>query len=146
MNPEDTGLRQSGLSRYFIAKRILQIVAFALVLIPAIVLLIVPVYNLASSDSTGDSSLVTATLLDVNGPGILILFSIPVIAAGVPLFVHGRTWTVLSIVAAAVLGLWVVAGLLTIGIYFIPAFVTGIIAACLSRQPRSAQASGPLPI
>ncbi len=133
-------------SRYPTTKRVFQLIAFALVVVADAVLLLVPTYSSAASSSSGDSSQATAattsvettqTMLQVVGPWLLVLLAVPLAAALLPLWARGRAWTVLSLVSASVLGVFVLLGALTIGMFFVPALVTAIVAACLPSVPRA---------
>lgn len=106
-----------------------------------------PVYSGATSDSNGTSTETSATLVQENGPSVLVVLAIPILISLLPLFARGRAWQPLSITAAILLGFAVFLGILTIGIFFVPAMVVEIAAASLPtratrRKAPSAAISG----
>lgn len=120
-------------------KRWLQIVALVLVLAAAAALLVLPMYESVTTGSDGSEVDSTQTLLEVNGPWLLVLLAIPVALAAMPLFAYGRIWAVLSIVSACLLWACVILGGLTIGVFFVPGALLAVIAACVPvRSTRTA--------
>jgi len=60
------------------------------------------------------------TLAEVNGPGSYLLLAIPVIVAGMPLLFRSRAVRILS--AVLLMG-WVVIGVASIGLFYIPSAI-----------------------
>jgi hypothetical protein len=71
----------------------------------------------------------STTLLEEEGPSVLIVLAVPVVVAGGALAARRRTAT---LVAASVLAVLCVLGLMSIGIFYVPAVVLLFVAA--SRQ------------
>jgi hypothetical protein len=61
-----------------------------------------------------------ATLAEVNGPGTYLLLAIPITVAGMPLLFRSRAVRILS--AVLILG-WIVIGVASIGLFYIPSAV-----------------------
>lgn len=118
-------------SRGLSAKRLLQLAAFALAVAGSAYLAVVPVYSGSWTDSTGASGTASATLIEVNGTWAIVLLAVPVLITLVPLFARGRAWQVLSIAAAVLLGVVTILGSMTIGVFYMPALIVAIVAACL---------------
>lgn len=116
------------------AKRLLQWVALGLALAASVYLLVVPVYEGAVSDESGATLRTSETLLSVNGPWALVVLAVPPAIAALPLFARGRAWQPLSVVACVLLGAGVLVGILTIGVFFLPALVVEVVAACLPTR------------
>lgn len=135
----DRTVRPSG------AKRVLQWIALGLAVAASAFLTFLPVYSGVTSDSNGTSTEARATLVQVNGPSVLILLAVPVVISLVPLLAHGRAWPLLSIVAAILLGIAVLLGILSIGVFFVPALIVEIIAACLPKRATSRKVSSAAP-
>lgn len=121
--------------------RILTAVSLALALAVSALLLVIPSYSSATESVVAPGSgsarqSVTeghATLLDVNGPRILLPLGFPVLVALVPLLLPLRT---LRIVAAVLLGGFCALGALSIGWFYLPSALTMVIAAAWPT-PRS---------
>lgn len=138
--------------RYLTTKRVLQLIAVVLVVVANVVLLLVPTYSSASATSSGDSSQVTSTtapvetmqtMLQVVGPRLLVVLAIPLAAALLPLWARGRAWIVLSIVSAALLWVFVLLGALSVGLFFLPAALVAVVAACVPSEARLMSAIDP---
>ena len=128
-------------------KRLLQWLTLVLTVAASMLLAFLPVYSGATSDSNGTSTETSATLVQENGPSVLVVLAIPILISLLPLFARGRAWQPLSITAAILLGFAVFLGILTIGIFFVPAMVVEIAAASLPtratrRKAPSAAISG----
>lgn len=121
--------------RYLSPKRVVQIAALALALTAALMIAVLPMYTEMTVSSDGTESTSRATVLEVNGLWVLVLIAVPVLLAALPLSARGRAWQPLSITSAALLSACVVLGMVSIGLFFLPAAVVAIVGACLS--PRS---------
>jgi hypothetical protein len=89
--------------------------------VAALVVVFAPTYSSCSSDAAchGDSALA------VNGWWIVFVVSVPVVLALIPVLIDHR---VARAIAAVLLWLFCVVGMLTIGIFFIPAAILMTIA------------------
>ncbi|WP_344094646.1 hypothetical protein [Microbacterium deminutum] len=122
-------------------KRWLQVAALVLVAAASTVLLLVPTYESATTSSNGTETVTTQSMLEVNGPWLLVVLAAPIVLAVLPVFARGRTWVVLSIVSATLLWVGVILGSLTIGIFFVPGAILALIAACLPVRSNRAAAA-----
>jgi hypothetical protein len=126
-------------------KRLLQWLTLVLTVAASMLLAFLPVYSGATSDSNGTSTETSATLVQVNGPSVMVLLAIPIAISLLPLFARGRAWQPLSITAAILLGFAAFLGILSIGIFFVPAMIVEVAAAFLPTHatPRKAQSAAP---
>ena len=130
--------QRSGRRGYWNAKRVAQLIAFALATMAAIAVLFVPSYTTAISDSDGNETIRSSTVWEVNGPTFLLVMAIPIAITILPLLVRGPSWPAVSVIAAVLIGLFAVIGSLSIGFYFIPAVAAELVAVFLpSRLPAS---------
>jgi hypothetical protein len=121
------------------AKLRLQIAALAVVITAAIALLVLPTSTSVTSSSDGSEVTTSQTLLASMGPSVLLILAAPIAMAALPLFSRGRAWVALSIASAVLLWLFVILGLLTIGVFFLPGAILALIAACRPvRAPAAA--------
>lgn len=114
--------------------RVLQAVAFVLVLGASVVLLFLPLYSGSSESSDGRQLTESATLLQENSPGVLIVLAVPMLLALVPPCSPRKAWRALSVACLIALAAFVVVSMLTIGRFYLPALVVSFIA--LLRVPR----------
>ena len=121
-------------------KRLLQWLALVLAAAASVFLAFLPVYSGVASDSNGNSAETSATLVQVNGPSVIVLLAIPIAISLLPLFTRGRAWQPLSIAAAVLLGLAVLLGSFSIGIFFVPAMIVEVVAACFPTRAASRKA------
>jgi hypothetical protein len=110
-----------------------SLLAFAAAVIGALVVVFAPLYTSCGSDTAchGDSALM------VNGGWILVVVSVPVVLALLPVLLHHR---VVRTVAAVLLWPCCVLALLSVGIFFVPAAILMTIAA--ARHDRVSVADG----
>ena len=106
----------------------LTAVAFGLAVAAAIFLLAWPVY-----EGVGSEGVRYATLLQVNGWWAVVPVSFPVVIAAVTLVVR-RQWV--RIVAAIVLGAFAFISGMSIGLFYFPAAVLMLLAACVEDSAR----------
>lgn len=130
-------------------RRVVQLVALLLAVAASSFLALVPVYSGAatstSSDGTVTTTQQTATLLEVNGPGALAVLLVPVLLTAVPALWFGRGRTPAAVVGTALLALGCVAGLLTVGVFYLPALVAaGLAFAARTRSARPEKPGGPV--
>ncbi|GAA1991744.1 hypothetical protein [Microbacterium pumilum] len=119
-------------------KRRVQIAALALAVLAAVVLLVVPTYESVTVSSDGGEISTSLTMLQAVGPWIFVVLLVPVLATAVPVFARGRAWSVLSMIGAIVLSGFVILSLLTIGMFFVPAAIASVVAACLPARGKMA--------
>jgi hypothetical protein len=112
----------------------------AYTLCASIVFLFAPLGTQESSDAASPERV---SLLSLEGWSIVVTLALPVIFALVPVVrrrsPHVRT---LMTASAVLLSTYVVLGLLSIGIYYLPSAVLMIMAAVRERPPRRAPVAG----
>ncbi|HET8927257.1 MAG TPA: hypothetical protein VFN24_05440 [Microbacterium sp.] len=123
-----------GGERYWGAKRLVQVIALVLAVLGAWLMLVMPSYGTATTDSTGAETFATLSMLDAVGPAARGLAAVPVAIALLPLFGVGRAWQPLSIVASVLMGCFVLLGILSVGFFYVPALLAGLVAVFL--EPR----------
>jgi hypothetical protein len=106
----------------------LTAVAFALAMAAAIFLLGWPVYSGFDGERTTH-----ATLLQINGGWAVVLVMSPVLAALVPLLFRRQA---VRIVAAIVMGGFVFISGFSIGLFYLPAGILMLLAACAEDSAR----------
>jgi hypothetical protein len=120
------------------ASTLLRAVAALLALGASAMLLVVPFVNSsAATQSSGGPLLVeerSMTLLESEGPGVLVVLAVPVLLTALPLVFRPR-W--LGVVCTAVLGVLVVVTGFSIGLLYLPALVAALVAVSWPEAPRS---------
>jgi hypothetical protein len=99
-----------------------------------------PVYESSGASSSAEATHGSATLVDVNGPGVVVVLSVPLLvtlAVGYALW-HGSrrgavafAWALTGILAAFNL-----LAMLSIGVFVLPA-TAALVVACATTRPRS---------
>lgn len=112
----------------------LQALALVLTIVAAVLVLFLPSYTVATSDSSGSSTTVSLSIWQYNGPVFALVVAIPVVIALVPVLVRGRWWPLVSIVSAGLLLGFAFLGAMSVGIAFLPAALAAVVAALL--RPR----------
>lgn len=123
-------------------KRWMSAVAALLGVAAAIVMCTVPLYSVTSSSvsSSGGSHAGSSsqTVLQVMGTGYLVVLLAPAVLAAIPLLLRGRAASIAALVAAVLIGGFVVLGIMSIGLFYLPCAVFAIIAAAMpSAAPGS---------
>ncbi len=77
-------------SDYWNAKRVIQIIALALTAAAVSAITLLPSYVSVTTDSAGNESITTQTVLEVGGIGFVAILAIPLIFAAAPLFARGE--------------------------------------------------------
>lgn len=122
--------------RFFDARRAVQLVALLLSAAAAAIFVGVPM----------DTGSANQTLLQAEGPHTLPVLLLPVALTLVPLLWLGRGRTAAAVTCSILLVLVCLAGLLTVGFFYLPAaIVSGIALAVPARRasPTSTAASHP---
>ncbi|TDE95834.1 hypothetical protein EXU48_06115 [Occultella glacieicola] len=113
--------------------RVWQFVAFGLACAAIVVLLVLPLYSGTRSTPDGTED-ITATLLEVNGPGALVPMLVPVLLTAVPLLVPSGRLPGVTIACAALLVFLMVLGGATIGLFYAPAAIAAVVALLARRR------------
>jgi len=116
------------MERHRDSKNVSQVLAVSLAIIASLVLLLVPMYTQARMTSGGVEQVNHPTLLEVNGPSILVPLLIPVVLTALPLLIHGRARISVSVLTTAVLAGFVFMGSASIGWFYVPALAAALAA------------------
>jgi len=117
------------------AKRVVQLIAVVLAVAAGVYMLFAPTYQTATSDSAGNSSTGTATILETSGAWAIVLALIPIAIALAPLVVPPRARRWVTIAAVVLFAGWTIVGVWTIGGFYVPAFL--FLLASVFIRPRS---------
>lgn len=98
-------------------------IAFLLTLTASVALLFLPFYG---SVGVGDGSSGTATLIEVNGSGVVLALALPVMLTGTIALVRGRRRLVVSALCTFVLAAFVVLSVASIGMFYLPALLVAV--------------------
>ena len=131
----------------------LALVALIAALGVSVLLLFIPVYkgettpptNVITGMVTGQPREISATLLEVNGPRVLIPLAIPPLlaAAGLLAVLRARRWRRLLIwVAAFLLAVFVFLTGFSIGMFYVPAMILLVVCAILTQSDTRRNAVG----
>ncbi|MPV48687.1 MULTISPECIES: hypothetical protein [unclassified Pseudactinotalea] len=121
---------------YLSRRRVVQLVAAGAAVVGAVAACLLPLYATSSTSSTGTEVTESVSAWHAMGPSILVTVAFPVAFALLPLFSRGRWWQRLGFISAALLILFTLAGLLSIGMLFIPATALAA-AAMFVRAPET---------
>ncbi len=113
---------------YLSRRRVVQLTAAAAAVVGAVLACALPLYTEATIDATGTETIRRLSAWQVMGPSIVLTVALPVAFAILPLFARGRWWQRLGFVSAALLILFTIAGLMSIGLLFIPATALAAVA------------------
>lgn len=141
------------------AKRAWQIVALGLVVAAAGYLLTAPIYQVESVCSEGGSVSPSGetvnewatcepatSMLAAEAWSYVAGIVPPVLLAALPLVARGRAWTVLSVLSAVCLVAYVVLGGFSVGLFFAPGALCGVVGAVLRPPPRGRATATPAPL
>jgi hypothetical protein len=110
----------------------IAVASFLAAVVGALVVLVVPLGSWCSISSVGGSERCgTSRIIADEGWGILLVLAVPILIALVPVLARGRG---VSALAAVLLWICCLLGLLSIGIFFVPAAVLMTVAAA-RREP-----------
>ena len=106
-----------------------NIVAVAIALLTGVGALSLPFGESSSVDSNGVQTTTRLSLLSHEGPTVLIVVAIPVLLVALPLMLRGATARYRSrVVIVVLLGLFVMLGAMSIGLFFVPTLITMIMS------------------
>ncbi|MFC8597202.1 MULTISPECIES: hypothetical protein [unclassified Isoptericola] len=134
--------------------RIAVVVTLGLALAGFAAAAVLPVYAGTTTESTTSGSVTgavtttttdaTATLAQVNGPGVLVVLAVPVLVAALPLLARrASAFRALRVTTAVLLPVLTLVGAMSVGVFFAPAALAAVVAAALPG--RSAASSAPPP-
>lgn len=116
------------LAPYFTAKRIWHLAALLVAAAGAASVFLLEIF----ADEDG-----RATAYDVAGPSVFVVVAIPLVLTALPLLPLRRAWVGLGYVCAVAMIIYTVTGILSIGLLFLPAAITAIIAAFVRPEVQS---------
>lgn len=129
---------------YLSRRRVVQLAAAAAAVVAAVLVCTLPLYTGASSGSDGTERVERLSAWQLMGPSILLTVAFPVVFSLLPLFARGRWWQRLGFVSAALLILFTLASLLSIGMLFVPATALAVVAMFV-RAPETEHADDAAP-
>lgn len=129
---------------YLNPRRVAQVVALVLAVTASLALVFLPVgievTETATSGVAGTTEVESVSLLTEDGWIALVPLSIPVLLAALPLVSGRRCPRWLAIVQAALLGAFLVVSLLSVGIFYAPAFLAALTGVFLRGGSPAAKA------
>lgn len=125
-------------------RRVVQLVALLLASGSAILLLAAPLYSgettAVSSDGTTTATRTAATLAEVNGGWVIGLVLVPVALVAVHALWAGRGRTAAIVACTAPVALLGLVGILTIGVFFLPAVIVSGVSLLVPARPATSRA------
>lgn len=121
--------------------RVAQGVAFILATAATLALLLSPTVMTATTGSEAGQTLEGRTLLQAQSATVLVPLAIPLILTVIPLLWPARAWRAVSLICIILLAGFVVIGSASVGWFYIPALIAGLIA--LFHRPKPRQTAGP---
>ncbi|MDA8436458.1 MAG: hypothetical protein M0Z98_10800 [Actinomycetales bacterium] len=112
---------------------------------------VAPVYSTSSGSAT-DGTVAstttegTATLVGVNGYGVLLVVSVPLVAAVVVAWALARGRRRIGWVVTSLLGALNVLAMLSVGIFFLPVTIALVVACASTPRTRVARPADPAPL
>lgn len=98
---------------------------------------LVPVYETADGSSSGGSAHGSATLVAVNGPGVAVALTVPLLATLLvtgALLLPGRGALPVAWALTGLVAVFTLAGLLSIGLFVLPV-TAALVLACATTRP-----------
>lgn len=111
---------------WFNTKRGWQLASLLLAISAAAAAFLAPIFTVAAQQGAGQTE-VRATAYEVSGPSVFLVVSIPLLFAALPLLLRNRAWVVVSYICAVGLIIYTVTGIMSIGLFFLPATITAVI-------------------
>jgi hypothetical protein len=133
MSPTADAAQAAAPAPYRTTARVWQFVAFGLACAAAVLLLVLPLYTGTTTTAAGTEDF-TATLLEVNGPDVLVPLLVPVLLTAVPLLVPSGRLPGVTIACAALLVFFMALGGTSIGLFYAPAAIAAVVALLVRRR------------
>lgn len=86
-----------------------------------------------SAGNVGTSAITHTTLLQMEGPSVLFTLAVPVVLTLAGLLAPTRARRSVSVVSTSLMGVYVLLGAMSLGVFFVPALVCSIVAIARSR-------------
>ena len=123
-----------------------NLVAVAIATLTGLGAALLPLGMSSSIDSNGVATSTQVSLLSNEGPGVLIVVVTPALLVAAPLLLRGAQASYRSrVVIAVTLGVLVVLGAMSIGLFFVPTLIAMIVSISAQSTTRSAPTSSPRP-
>lgn len=134
-----SGSRKS--NGHFTVPRVAQIAAFVFVIAATLAAILLPSSVRMNITNAGSPKIETPTLLEIHPPTVLIPLAIPLILTLIPLLVREKRWRIVSIVCVVLLAVFTVIASASVGWYYMPALLAGLVAVLYSprRQTRASE-------
>lgn len=126
-------------------ERVRQITSFALTIAAALVLVLAPFHVEVHLTNDGPEQISTSTLLETEGPSILVPLLIPAALTGLPLLLKAPARKYAAIATTVALATFIVISSASIGWFFIPALAAALAALLVPSRSRRAPRVHPLP-
>lgn len=111
-----------------------NVVAVVVSVVTGLGAVLVPLGTRSSTDSNGVATTTRVSLLSNEGPSVLIVVTIPVLLVALPLLLRGANSRHRArVVIVVLLGILVVLGALSIGVFFVPTLIAMITSMAASR-------------
>jgi cytochrome bd-type quinol oxidase subunit 2 len=119
-----------------------NIVAVAIAMLTGFGALLLPLGTRSSAESNGVERTTRVSLLSNEGPSVLIVVAIPVLLVALPLMLRGAAARSRSrVVIVALLGVLVMLGAMSIGLFFVPTLIAMIVSMSAQTATRSTATS-----
>lgn len=112
----------------FTVPLVAQIAAFVFVIAATLAAILLPSSVRMNITNAGSPKIETPTLLEIHPPTVLIPLAIPLVLTLIPLLFRGKRWRIVSIVCVVLLALFTVIASASVGWFYIPAFLAGLVA------------------
>ena len=112
-----------------------QVGVFLLALAACLTVLFMPMGGGISTDSLGHTSSYTETLWSSDNPQAVGMIVAATAITLIPLLVRGRARRPVTASVAVLLALFVVAGMFSVGLFFVPAAALQVVAALIPTEP-----------
>jgi hypothetical protein len=122
-----------------------QIIAFSLTIAAALVLLLAPFHVVVHLTNDGSEQISASTLLETEGPSILVPLLVPAALTGLPLLLKAPARKYACIVTTAALATFILIASASIGWFYIPALAAALAALLVPSRSRRALRVHPLP-
>jgi hypothetical protein len=114
-----------------------NLIAVAIALVTGLGAALLPLGMSSTADSNGVETSTRVSLLANEGPSVLIVVAVPVLLVGLPLLLRGaRTSYRARVVVVTLLGLLVVLGMMSIGLFFVPTMIAMMVSTSAQTSTR----------
>lgn len=115
-----------------------NIVAVAVSILTGFAAVLLPLGSRSSAESNGAATTTRVSLLSNEGPSVLIVVAIPVLLVALPLLLRSATARRRArMVIAVLLGVLVLLGAMSIGVFFVPTLIATITSVASHPKTRS---------